>query len=249
MPSPNSQYHSFPASLLLESSPIPNWEYHIHTNYTDGQNGVMAMVEHAVSLGLKRLAFTEHTEPWQAKDPDWFRKYIDDIDNAQHHFEGKIELIKGLEAPAIDFEGGLELTDEMIEGVDYILGAAHRYPELGSRRVQDLPADEALELEFCTLQALIKSDLVDCIAHIGATCSKYCGPFPLDLTEEIVKSATEAGKAIEINHRYHYPLEDYLRICIKHDARIVPGTNAHRKENIGDVVTALQNIRSEFQKD
>ena len=242
-------YHSIPARDILNMADIPRWEYHVHTHYTDGIHSVPQLVEHAISIGIERMVFTEHTEPWQAKDPGWFGKYLDDINKARDLHCDRIELFVGIEAPAIDFNGGLEATDEMMDKAEFILGAAHRYPELGSRRVRDLTPEEALEMELKTLHSLIESPYVDCIAHIGATCSKYCGPFPLDLTNEVVESAVRNGKSIEINHRYHTPLIDYLKVCMDHDARIVPGSNAHKMDNVGDVVSALERLKSEFKKD
>lgn len=227
-----------PAIKLL-SEPIPKWDYHIHTNYTDGKNSVREMVETAIQKNITRLIFTEHTEPWQAKQKDWFKKYVDDIQKCREYFKSEIDILIGIEAPAIDFDGNLEVTRDMLEVVDFVLGAAHRYPGIGNRKVRDLDPEHALNLEYRTLLSLCKSKNVDAIAHIGATCMKYCGPFPLDLTRDVIKMATEYGKAIEINQAYHKPIDDYLNICIQENAQIIMGSNAHDKKSIGSVYEAI----------
>lgn len=233
------RYTEFIRAADLKKMTIPAWEFHVHTSYTDGRASVSECVKAAIDKGIERLVFTEHTEPWQAHDSDWFMKYVEDINRERDRFNDAIELLIGIEAPAISFDGELEMTSEMEKYAEFILGAAHRYPDLGKRRVQDLNTEEALEMEFNTLMALCKNPQVDAIAHIGATCSKYCGPFPLKLTREVVKSATASGKAIEINHGYHKPLEDYLNICVEEDALIIPGSNAHDPDWIGNVYRAL----------
>lgn len=240
------RYTDFIKASELKTMVIPAWECHIHTNYTDGTASVANCIESAIRKGIKRLVFTEHTEPWQAHEPDWFMKYVDDIKRERDKHQAQIEVIIGIEAPAITFEGELEMTPEMNQHAEFILGAAHRYPELGERRVQDLDPEEALDLEYKTLMALCKNPQVDAIAHIGATCSKYCGPFPLDLTRSVVQAATEAGKAIEINHGYHKPLGDYLNIFVEENAWVIPGSNAHDPEWIGNVYHALVEWQNEF---
>ena len=225
-------------SLLLSEFPI--WEYHVHTQHTDGVNTVDEIVSSAIEKNIERIIFTEHTEPWQAKTTDWFGKYCEEIELAQQSFGHQIEIVIGIEAPAIDFNGSLEMTGEMAQHANFILGAAHRYPGMEGRKVSELSPSEALDLEYKTLLSLCGSKKVDAIAHIGATCMKYCGPFPLDMTHEIVREATKNGKAIEINHAYHKPLDDYLNICIEEDAFIIPGSNAHKKEDIGNVAYAIR---------
>ncbi len=92
---------------------VPKWDCHVHTHYTDGTPGVEAAVARAIEIGLARIAFTEHTEPWQARADHWFPGYLEDIRASQRRHAGTIEVIAGLEAPATDFEGGLGITEDM----------------------------------------------------------------------------------------------------------------------------------------
>lgn len=140
-----------------------------------------------------------------------------------------------METPAVDFVGGLELTAEMEKNAEYILGAAHRYPGMGDIKMSDLDPATAIDLEFKTLMALAVNPRIDAIAHIGATCSKYCGAFPRDLTREVIRTATRHGISVEINPAYHEPLADFVRICIEEDALVTFGSNAHTPDQIGAV--------------
>lgn len=218
---------------------LPAWEYHVHTNYTDGETSVREAVDRALALGLTRLVFTEHTEPWRARSSDWFLKYITAIRMERARVGEQLDILIGLEVPAIDFKDGLEITYEMEKEAELILGTAHRYPNLEGR-VRDLSHRQAIDLEFHTLMALARNPRVDAIAHIGGTCQKYCGPFPLDFTEEIIREATANGKAIDLNSSYHKPISTYLDLCIKQGAWIIPGSDAHRADEIGQAIRILR---------
>jgi putative hydrolase len=218
---------------------VPSWDFHIHTNFTDGINTVEEMVNEAINKKLTKLIFTEHTEPWLAKNDDWFNEYCKQINFFKDKFVQDIDIKIGIETPAIDYDMGLDMTETMDEHCEFILGAAHRYPDMGNRKVKDLSSQEAIDFEFNTLMALAKNKKIDSIAHIGATCSKYVEQFPEKLLRTIIKTATKNYIAIEINQHYHKPLPRFIEICTEEKALITLGSNAHKKEDIGKVTAAL----------
>jgi putative hydrolase len=231
---------SIPAKDLLRY--IPLWECHIHTHYADGTSTIRQVVDWAIEFGLTRIIFTEHTEPWHTSWEDWFSKYVADILLARKEYGDQLEILIGIEAPATDFEHGLGITPEMMKIVDFILGTAHRYPHLKGRSVKDLKRDEIIDYEYRTLMALAANPHIDAIAHIGGTCKRYCCPFPEELTRQVIRTATLHGIAIEINHQYHTPLYGFVNLCIEEDAIVTLGSDAHRVEEVGSVVSALREI-------
>ena len=117
--------------------------------------------------------------------------------------------------PVLDFNGSIDATNEMLETAEFILGAAHRYPGLGNLKVQELKNNDAIELEYKTLIGLTMNQDIDGIAHVGATCTKYCTMFPLHLVREIIAIASSQGIAIEINPIYNKPLISFLKSVLK----------------------------------
>ena len=232
-----SESYFIKADKLLHNTPLH--EYHIHTSYTDGENTAKEVVDESIRLGLKQIIFTEHTEPWFAKNKNWFGAYADEIVFFQNKFKDIIEIKIGIETPAIDFLGNIEISEEMDTRCDYILGAAHRYPGLEGKRVQDLSANEAIELEFKTLMGLAGNKNIDALAHIGGTCLKYCSEFPRSMMVEIIREATKNNIAIEINHQYHQPLQGIIDICVQENASVVLGSNAHKLSEVGSVYRAI----------
>lgn len=219
---------------------IPAWECHVHTCFSDGQASVLDCASRAYDLGLTRIIFTEHTEPGKVLEPSWFNQYVAAVREAAQVYSGSLEVLLGLEVPATDFKNGLELTQEMHNTADFILGTAHRYPGLEGRRVRDLPPKECIELEFQTLMALARNPDIDAIAHIGGTCGQYCTPFPRDLAWEVIRTATQSGIAIELNFRYHKPMAGMLELCIQAGARVTIGSDAHALKDIGAGFEALR---------
>lgn len=230
------------ASELLERKIVPKWDFHIHTNYTDGKANVQEVFERGIQAGLAIIIFTEHAEPWRTSAPNWFLNYAAEIEKFRTIYQDDIKAFIGIEANAISFDGKIELTQQMTEQSEFILGAAHRYPGLGGRKITDLSGLEAIDLEYTTLMGLSESDEIDAIAHIGATCTKYCMPFPSNLMREIIRSAVKKDIAVEVNPAYHNPLIAFLEQCAEEDAMVTLGSNAHGFSDIGLVVRELQRV-------
>jgi putative hydrolase len=230
------------ASDLLEKKIIPKREFHVHTKYTDGRATVKQAIQRGILAGLEIIIFTEHAEPWRNSANDWFVNYVSEIEKFRVVFQNKIKVFVGIEANAISFDGEIELTDHMRQNSEFILGAAHRYPGINDRKIADLSGSEAIDLEYKTLIGLSESDEIDAIAHIGATCTKYCAPFPSNLMREIIRSAAKNGIAVEVNPIYHKPLIAFLELCAEEDAMVTFGSNAHGFGDIGLVVRELQSI-------
>lgn len=241
-----SESYFVKAELLLKN--IPKSEGHIHTTYTDGENSVQEIVEESLRQRLEQIIFTEHTEFWFAKNENWFGAYVDEINFFQKKYKGLIDIKLGVETPAIDFLGNIEISDEMDEKCDYILGAAHRYPGMEGRRVQDLSGDEAIELEYITLMGMTRNPKLDAIAHIGATCLKYCTEFPKSMIKDIIREASKNNIAIEINHHYHKPLENIIDLCIEENSKVILGSNVHKLSDIGSVYRAIVNYNENKKK-
>ncbi|MEO5348219.1 MAG: PHP domain-containing protein [Magnetococcus sp. YQC-3] len=224
-------------------APVPKWEYHLHSQFSDGSATLATLIDRARHLGVTRLIFTEHTEPELVDGPGWFARYWQEAarlrqqereerDRHRSTLTPHMEVLFGLEVPITDFNGGLLMNRNMAEQAEFILGAVHAYPGYGWT-MGTLPAEQAIELEFKGLMALAENPLVDAIAHPGGVCHKHATPFPLSLFEEVVRKATSNSIAIELNPAYQNPLAPYLDICRRHNALISPGSNAHHLEEIG----------------
>lgn len=223
---------------------LPKWDFHIHTNYTDGKATVNQIFNKAIEQKLEIIIFTEHTESWRSNKANWFSHYLDEIKKYRELYKNKIKAFIGVEANTISFNGDIELTAEMKENAEFILGAAHRYPGMKGKKIRELTETEAIDLEFKTLMGLATTNKVNSIAHIGGTCSKYCTPFPINLMREIIRAATQNNIAIEINPVYHKPLINFLELCAEEKAMLTMGSDAHALNEVGLIAEVLKRLFS-----
>ncbi|MBF0270973.1 MAG: PHP domain-containing protein [Magnetococcales bacterium] len=220
----------YPADRPLAQ--LPRWEYHVHSDFSDGASSVSKTMAVARAKGIERLIFTEHTEPELVAGPGWFERYARTVRDLRRSEAGGMEVVLGLEVPILDLEGNLLATEEMLTESEFILGAVHAYPGYGWDLSGIDPA-RAIDLEFRSLLALIDHPRVHAIAHPGGVCSKYVTPFPMALFEEVVIRAKAQGKGLELNPAYHYPMGPFLEICRRHGVLLAPGSNAHHPDEIG----------------
>jgi len=79
----------------------PNFDYHMHTRYSDGSGSISDMADSAIRKGLKTIAITDHMplpfDNHYAMDSDVISQYRKDIKNAQERYSGKLEILSGLE--------------------------------------------------------------------------------------------------------------------------------------------------------
>jgi histidinol phosphatase-like PHP family hydrolase len=94
-------------------------DYHIHTKITDGKATPKDIIKIAKSLNVKTIAFTEHI----SKNPtyDWFafRKEINKLN------KDGIKVLVGVEAKVLNASGDLNVSSEILEAADIVLGACH----------------------------------------------------------------------------------------------------------------------------
>ncbi|MBF0340012.1 MAG: hypothetical protein HQL95_03510 [Magnetococcales bacterium] len=230
----------YPADQPMEQ--LPCWEYHLHSDFSDGASPVVEGVLAARALGVERLIFTEHTEPELVAGPGWFERYVETIRHVRGVVAGAMEVRIGLEVPLLDFDGRILATDAMLDTAEFILGAVHAYPGHGWD-LTGIDPGRAIALEYRGLMTLAEHPRVHAIAHPGGVCGKYVTPFPMSLFEDVVIRAKANGKAIELNPAYHQPMGPYLEICRRHGVLLSPGSNAHHLDNIGLAWAVLRHTR------
>ena len=106
-----------------------NFNFHQHSNFSDGAVDPERYVEMGISLGLSALGFSEHSplpfeNPFSLKSED-ADNYVETIDQLKDKYSGKIKLYRALE---MDFIPGI--SDDFahwksICKTDYLIGSIH----------------------------------------------------------------------------------------------------------------------------
>jgi histidinol-phosphatase (PHP family) len=123
------------------------YNFHTHSHYDDGKEGLEDFVLEAIRLGFDALGFSGHSplpvnNEWSIPK-EKLPSYIAEAKSLKEKYKSKIRLFLGLE---IDFIPGMsENFDELIKGIplDYCIGSVHlvKHPQSGKIWFIDGPAE------------------------------------------------------------------------------------------------------------
>ncbi|MDR0879471.1 MAG: phosphatase [Clostridioides sp.] len=204
-------------------------DLHCHTiSSGHAYSTVKENIDIARERNLKYLGISDHA-PKMPGGPDLF--YFRNM-NVFPENVGDIRLLKGIEANIIDFEGNIDVPDEVAQKLDYVIASLHR------------PCIEPGDIEQNTSAVLnvMKNKYVRIIGHPDDS------KFPLNY-EKVVKSAKEEGLLLEVNNSSLAPdssrtgakenLTEMLNLCKKYRTHIIIDTDSHICYTVGDFEYAL----------
>lgn len=230
------------AKRLLKE--IPKIDFHLHTVYTDGISQIGEYIRVALEKGIKEIAFTEHVD----KTTNWFDKFADEIIRQRKRIGNKLKIYYGVEARALDYQGNLNASPELINNAEIVVGVVHSYPAPDGGKYWPakikLEKEKALDFEFRVSMALLANPKVDIFGHPGATFEQFFGEFPLELYRKLIRQAKKHNKAVEINPQYQRNLTSFVKICLEENPLISLGSNAHHFEDLGQAYYKVKEIIS-----
>ena len=203
-----------------------------HTHTIACQHAYSTLLENvawAKKIGLRAIANTEHAPSISGAPFIWYitnQKIIPEV------IDGVI-VLKGVEANVLDWEGHLDVSDERLAKLDWVIASYH--PPC---------ARPATPKEHTAgWLAVAENPLVDVIGHCGD------GRYAFDL-EEVIPAFAENGKIVEINaHSFSCrpgSPENCRRIalaCKRYGVPVVCSSDAHFSTQVGQVEPALALLR------
>lgn len=176
-------------------------------------------VKEAAKNGLKLLGTSDHA-PAMPGGAHMF--YFWNLNVLPREYEG-VTLLRGCEANIIDFEGNLDLDEDIFPRLDYIIASLHA-PCIRPGNVYD---------NTKALVRAIESKKVDIIGHPGNPT------FPI-LEEVVVKKAKENDVIIEINNSSFSVREGskencnkIAELCKRYEVKVLLSSDAHTCFQIG----------------
>ena len=137
-----------------------------------------------------------------------------------------IRVLKGIEGNIIDFDGNLDISEDISQGMDYIIASLHT------------PCIDPGSEEENT-NAILNAMDIDKVKIIGHPDDAR---YELDY-EAIVKKAKEKNILLEVNNSSLSPntsregarenILKYLELCKEYGVRIIMGTDSHICYDIG----------------
>jgi DNA polymerase (family 10)/putative hydrolase len=95
------------------------WNYHTHTNYTDGFNTVEEIAKYCVEYGIEEIAISEHVRKEITYN---FNQLLSDIKKAKEMFN--VRILTGVEAKVLQ-DGTLDCAEDIRGKVDIVIGSVH----------------------------------------------------------------------------------------------------------------------------
>ncbi len=239
------------------------YDYHVHTDFSDGKNTLDEMLEAAKQAGLEAVAITDHFDP---NDP---RPSISDLKTEllleqfaqirQLSGHGGLRLLRGIETTPLP-DGRLDIPEDVMAGLDIVITSCHYIPYEGEmipgeifcdpywQRFQEIllnmAAGEGTVLghseEYLPIQPLlqgVKTTFEQRREICRSIADRYMGrPFIEKLTENLLKS----GKACELHCATSSPRGWVIEYMARRGVRFSPGSDAHGAAYIGKVEFAFQ---------
>lgn len=206
----------------------------LHTHTIASGHGYSTLKENiaqAQEMGLKYLGFSEHG-PAMPGGPHVF--FFTNFKCIPRQY-GDLRLLCGIEANIMDDKGGLDLKEELLGRMDYVIASMHP------------PCVTPGSREFNTRASICAMEN----PHVKILGHPDDARFPLDYNE-LVRAAGETGVALEVNNSSIHPLSPrpgaaenirtLLECCMKYQVPIVMGTDSHISDTIGKFEDALKII-------
>ncbi|MBZ4686595.1 MAG: putative hydrolase [Clostridia bacterium] len=205
-------------------------DLHIHTVASGhAYSTVMEIVGAAARKGLKLIGLTDHG-PSMPGAPHPY--HFGALRLIPEEYKG-VEILKGVEANIINFDGELDLEEKYLKKLDFVAVGFHDHACLGGDK------DQYTE----TLLKVLENPFVDIIVHPGNPM------FEVDY-EKVVEAAGKNGVLLEINNSSLYTSRKgscdncltIAREAASQGIRICVGSDAHWAEDVGRFEHAIELI-------
>jgi DNA polymerase (family 10) len=217
---------------LLELADVRG-DLHCHTTWSDGKASVYELGLAARERGYDYLAICDHTVSVGAVpglDADGVRRQAEEIEQANERL-APFRLLRGTECDILR-DGSLDLPDEVLAELDWVQASVHG-GQRGSRE----------ELTKRVLTAL-ESPHVSALSHPTGRLINHRPPNAVDL-EAVFAVLAETGRAVEVNGLPdRLDLRDeHVRLAREAGVAIVANTDAHSIRGLGNMELAVATAR------
>lgn len=209
-------------------------DLHMHTTATDGQNTIREMADAAIARGLKYIAITDHSKRVtmaMGLDATRLREQWSMIDEIRPEYEGRLQILKGIECDILE-AGGMDLPDDVLAEADWVLASVH----YGQRQPREKITERIL--------GAIENEHVDCIAHPTGRLINRRPAYDVDM-DAVLKAAAANGTLMELNaNPARLDLNDvHLAAAKKLGIPIVISTDAHHTDGLDVMKFGIKQAR------
>ncbi len=197
-------------------------DLHNHTNWSDGGNSIIEMVEEAKKRGYEYFAITDHSKTTAVAnglDERRLKEQYKEILKARSKVKG-IKILWGSECDILG-NGELDYPDDVLKKFDIVVAAVHS----GFKMEEDKMTARVIKA--------IKNENVDILDHPTGRLIDRRPPYKINL-EKVFKVAEESGTVFEVNSSPNrLDLNDVnVMTALKHGLKIAIDTDSHSTDQL-----------------
>jgi putative hydrolase len=204
-------------------------DFHMHSTWTDGEAGIQEIIEKAKSVGLNKIAITDHIR----NGSTYFDNYYSEIKELS--IKNDFQVLAGFEAKVNNFSGEIDVSSDNLKKADISICSVHRFP-IGRKLIAatEFSSEISQRIELELSLAAIKKGGFNVLGHPGGMSIKAHGDFKNEYFEEIVSACASNLIAFDFNGTYHAKhVNCLIDLFKKYNPLISIGSDAHILENIG----------------
>jgi DNA polymerase (family 10) len=195
-------------------------DLHMHTQWSDGQGSVEAMVQRCVELGYEYLAITDHSPHSAASrnlSLEGVARQADEIAGVRERYP-QITILHGCEVDILS-DGRLDFPERVLHSLDIVLASLHD------------PAGQSARELLRRYRDAMKHPLVAIVTHPMNRPGPERRGYDLDV-DRLFEAAAETGTVLEVDGApSHLDLEASLaRRAVEAGVTLAIDSDAHRAE-------------------
>jgi histidinol-phosphatase (PHP family) len=238
------------------------FDYHMHTNYSDGNNSHEEMILSAIKKGFNEIGFSDHycikyAVNW-AVNTEGIARLEEKIDEMKEKFGNRINILFGLEVDYFsEFEKEIGQVLQRFS-LDYVIGSIHFLDgwnyDTDKSRYSEFANDYLYEWYFSELQNAVKSGLFDYMAHPDLIKKHRIWPetSKTNLYKETAKIFADFGVAYEVNTSGRdrpcgefFPGSELTGELYRAGVPVTLGSDSHSAKQIGRYFTEAKALLRE----
>lgn len=210
-------------------------DYHTHTRYSDGKGSVMENALAAKERGLKEIAVTDHTFLFLKNKEEKQKRFFEECREAE--IATGVKVIPGTEADILSLEGDLDLPEQEMQNVGYLIAGFHKFAlpkDLGTFFKMYLvtyfngiipTSRKAKERNTRAVIRAITRYPVKVLTHLNHSLKVNVG--------EVANACAERGVLVEINVKHLKDFKGVWEELAASNVKFVLSSDAHRPKEVG----------------
>ena len=208
-------------------------DLHIHSEASDGVDGVGALAAAAEARGYEYMAITDHSQSLTVGNGLSVERMLENIGHirtVQEEHPG-VHLLAGAEVE-IDAKGGLDYPQGLLEELDVVVAAVHSHFKMTPEEMTE------------RLLSALSNECVDVLAHPTGRIIGEREGYDFDM-ERVMRAAKDNGVALEVNSfPERLDLNDVqCAIARERGVTVCINTDAHNVRQLDNMVYGVATAR------